>query len=406
MQKTNNGFPGSQLHNFLFCWPVLAVTGLGALLLLGLAGISLLSLLASAALIISGFAAAFWVGRSLQKLQLEAAKQAGKAAHTQAEQAAQTLFYRNLEQLLLQAMPIWTKQIESSRSQTEEAIVALSSRFSGLYSKLENAVAASERGAGGKSAGGSSETIAALSYSQAELTRVINSLKATQQSRDDMLAQVTSLTGYTEQLRTMATEVAAIAQQTNLLALNAAIEAARAGESGRGFAVVADAVRTLSSLSSETGQKMSSTVDIINNAITKVVKVAGSAAQTDAQAVEQSEDSIQQVLDRFETVTRHMAESTEQLQQESNEIRDEISDVLVALQFQDRVSQIVSHVRDNIDALHQQLQQAEQQPELRQPLDADSWLKQMESTYATDEQRHNHDGKSSAANQEHEITFF
>jgi len=63
----------------------------------------------------------------------------------------------------------------------------------------------------------------------------------------------------------MAAEVANIAGQTNLLALNAAIEAARAGESGRGFAVVAGEVRNLSSLSSNTGKKMSDKVQVISS---------------------------------------------------------------------------------------------------------------------------------------------
>jgi methyl-accepting chemotaxis protein len=278
--------------------------------LLALSGMSLLSLLVAAMLLVSGLAGSFWVAYTQRKLLADVTNKAQLAAEKHAEQARQNVFDSNLEQLFLKAMPIWTTQIESSRSQTEDAIVALSARFSGLYTKLENAIAASEPAADAKKTGGKSEAIQAMSYSQAELTGVINSLKSTQRSRDDMLAQVTSLTGYTDQLRAMATDVAAIAQQTNLLALNAAIEAARAGEFGRGFAVVADAVRTLSSLSSETGQKMSSTVDIINTAITKVVKVAGSAADTDKQAVAESEASIQQVLDRFESVTRHMAEST------------------------------------------------------------------------------------------------
>lgn len=43
-----------------------------------------------------------------------------------------------------------------------------------------------------------------------------------------MLEQLCGLTGYTEELLSMAKEVAAIAAQTTLRALNAAIEAARA----------------------------------------------------------------------------------------------------------------------------------------------------------------------------------
>lgn len=402
MLNDNLGSVMSQPDAMPFYWPLLALLLLALVLMLSLAGVSLLSLLCAGVLLAATAGGLIWTRRTVQR-QWAATQHSGNT-QTQAGSSTQhAAFSRDLMQLFLQAMPIWTKQIESSRSQTEEAIVALSSRFSGLYTKLEQTVADAEAA---QTSGGKSGALSVMTQSQSELTQVINSLKLTQRSRDDMLTQITKLTDYTGELRTMATEVAAIAQQTNLLALNAAIEAARAGEAGRGFAVVADAVRTLSSQSSETGQKMSSTVDIINAAITKVVQVAGSAAQTDAQSVSQSEASIQQVLDRFATVTEQMSASTAQLQQQNNDIRHEISAVLVALQFQDRVSQIVSHVRDNITALHQYLQQCEQDPEQRLTLDAKTWLKQMEQTYATDEQRRNHHGHSVAPAQQQDITFF
>ncbi|WP_371921401.1 methyl-accepting chemotaxis protein [Pseudomonas sp. SJZ078] len=303
-------------------------------------------------------------------------------------------------------MPIWAKQVESSRQQTETAIVSLTSRFTGISSRLEETVQASQLAAGelaGKSSGGA---VQVLAQSENELVRVIDSLKATQASRDETLAQVRNLTAYTGELRTMAADVAAIAAQTNLLALNAAIEAARAGEAGRGFAVVADAVRSLSSKSSETGQQMSAKVDIINTAITQLVQAASSSADQDSQSVSTSEDSIQRVLERFKSVTGQLAESADLLQQESFGIRDELTEVLVSLQFQDRVSQILSHVRDNIEDLHVHMQQAQQSPDQAVSIDARQWLARMETTYATDEQRRNHHGDSGAQQISQEITFF
>ncbi|WP_409201617.1 methyl-accepting chemotaxis protein [Pseudomonas brassicacearum] len=303
-------------------------------------------------------------------------------------------------------MPIWAKQVESSRQQTESAIVSLTSRFTGISSRLEDTVQASQLAAGeltGKSSGGA---VQVLAQSESELVQVIDSLKATQASRDETLAQVRNLTAYTGELRTMAADVAAIAAQTNLLALNAAIEAARAGEAGRGFAVVADAVRSLSSKSSETGQQMSAKVDIINSAITQLVQAASSGADQDSHSVAGSEDSIQRVLERFKSVTGRLAESADLLQQESFGIRDELTEVLVSLQFQDRVSQILSHVRDNIEDLHVHMQQASQSPDQAVSIDARQWLARMETTYATDEQRRNHRGDSGAQQVSQEITFF
>lgn len=331
--------------------------------------------------------------------------------HLDREQQAQQLTQqqatsRGLQAVCLRAMPIWSQQVESSREQTEEAIVALTARFAGLYDKLQEAVQTSQQAAGNLATDHQDGVLGVMAHSESALTKVIDRLKAAQSSRDELLQQVRGLTGYTGELRSMATEVAAIAAQTNLLALNAAIEAARAGEAGRGFAVVADAVRSLSSLSSQTGQKMSATVDIINNAIQQLVEVAGNTADNDNHSIRSSEESIQHVLDRFHGITQSLCQSTEMLQQESVGIRDEISEVMVALQFQDRVSQILAHVRKNMEALHSHLQDCLEQPEMLQQIDADAWLADMALTYATTEQRQIHHGQALDNSREQAITFF
>ncbi len=156
---------------------------------------------------------------------------------------------------------------------------------------MQETVQASQHAAGELDGQAADGALKVLARSDSELSQVIDSLKATQSSRDQTLAQVRGLTAYTGELRTMAADVAAIAAQTNLLALNAAIEAARAGEAGRGFAVVADAVRSLSSKSSETGQQMSAKVDIINNAITQLVQAASTSADQDSNSVGASEQA-------------------------------------------------------------------------------------------------------------------
>jgi methyl-accepting chemotaxis protein len=362
------------------------------------------NLLACTVLVLIGLGACAWSASSQRNAMRQALAQADQsdahAAHDGMASRAQ------LDEVLLGAMPIWAKQVESSRHQTEEAIVSLANRFTGIAARLQETVQASQHAAGeldGQAADGALEVLA---RSDSELSQVINSLKATQTSRDQTLAQVRSLTAYTGELRTMAADVAAIAAQTNLLALNAAIEAARAGEAGRGFAVVADAVRSLSSKSSETGQQMSAKVDIINNAITQLVQAASSSADQDSHSVAESENSIQVVLERFQNITGRLAESADLLKQESYGIRDEMTEVLVNLQFQDRVSQILSHVRDNMQALHEHLLQASQAPDQPVAVDARQWLARMEATYATDEQRRLHHGEAAVQQNSQDITFF
>ncbi|MEE4747318.1 methyl-accepting chemotaxis protein [Pseudomonas alliivorans] len=405
MTSSQYGSTPGQSHPRFLWFPLVPVIPAIAWILTQ-SGTSPANLAACGVLAVLGVGAGVWSARSQREQAVRLTADALTQHQSNDAAIGAKASRAQLNEVLLGAMPIWAKQVESSRQQTETAIIELTSRFTGISERLQETVQASQQAAGELDGQNADGALKVLAQSDSELSQVIDSLKATQASRDQTLTQVRSLTAYTGELRTMAADVAAIAAQTNLLALNAAIEAARAGEAGRGFAVVADAVRSLSSKSSETGQQMSAKVDIINNAITQLVEAASSGADQDSHSVTESEQSIQHVLQRFQSITGRLAESADLLKQESYGIRDEMTEVLVSLQFQDRVSQILTHVRDNIDSLHTHLQQSSQSPDEAVAINAREWLARMESTYATDEQRRTHRGESAAQQNSQEITFF
>ena len=104
--------------------------------------------------------------------------------------------------------------------------------------------------------------------------------------------------------------------------------------------------------------------------------------------------------------------TTELLRHESEGIKGEVSEALVQLQFQDRVSQVMSHVSDNIGRLPEVIQEygAEcVEAGTLQPLAADTLLRELEQTYAMAEERETHlqpKQQSASAAKHEEITFF
>jgi methyl-accepting chemotaxis protein len=280
--------------------------------------------------------------------------------------------------------------------------VALIERFSGIVIKLEQALAAS--GAARNHEGGS--IVEVFAASEKELRSLLDMLSSAATSKQQMLQKIEGLQQVTAQLQKMAADVASIAWQTNLLALNAAIEAARAGEAGRGFAVVANEVRMLSNRSADAGKHIAQQVGQISAAIDATCRAANDSMRAEGEAVQASEQMIGNVLSSFRGVTDALVQSSDLLQRESAGIGAEVADALVQLQFQDRVSQILSHVQQNITRLPAFLdeQQLDGAP---RPLDARPFLAELESTYAMAEERTLHlGGAKPAPRQEDEITFF
>jgi len=117
------------------------------------------------------------------------------------------------------------------------------------------------------------------------------------------------------------------------------------------------------------------------------------------------------VLQQFRRSTDALVESGTHLKSGRDYLQQEISEALVHLQFQDRISQVMSHVRDSIDAvppaLRELVQDYESGRRLR-PIDSASLLAALERTYAMADERKVHRGgaASSAPAAADEITFF
>lgn len=318
------------------------------------------------------------------------------------------LLAENYQRLIKDVLPLWQRQTELARHQMEKSIADLVNRFSEIHGRLQNAVASSSATAG--SMKGDTGLGGVIRFANKELNKITENLRNAIGQRDELLTQISGLSKITVELSGMSAEVAGIASQTNLLALNAAIEAARAGEYGRGFAVVADEVRTLSTRSGETGSRIGKRIEQVNSTLQTTLDRTTAYAEEDNNRLSLSETSIEQVIDQFQQSSEGILNSAQVLEQESSGVQQSVEEVLVNLQFQDRVSQILSHVIGDMDKLVAAINDHEtclRHGVQVKPVDVTEWMNSIQKTYTTLEQVDVHYGAHhSKAPGKSEITFF
>lgn len=292
--------------------------------------------------------------------------QAQAQASALADQAAQEVVG-----LLRDVLPAWQHHVDRVKTQTEGAVEQLTASFASVLDQFDLAgIGGASGGSGSGSGNDAANTIGLLALCERELQPVVLSLTNVIEGKDALLVNIRNLAKETLELQAMAAEVRSIAAQTNLLALNAAIEAARAGESGRGFAVVASEVRMLSQRSAETGRRIGERVGQIGAIMNATMSSAEEATVQDKYAVSLSGELVEHVLGHV----RKLGASADSMHKHGMVVRNEVEKLLVAMQFQDRVSQILCGVDNNMALMQQTLEESQVLPS------SDEWLDALNQT--------------------------
>ncbi|MFT6910378.1 MAG: methyl-accepting chemotaxis protein [Oleiphilaceae bacterium] len=269
-------------------------------------------------------------------------------------------------------LPILSHQIGNCIEISTNEMNELAERFVGMVNDINNIV--NER-----------DDVDALSSEQIKdrLDTVSQTLTQLLDVRVKSQEQIFELSSFTESLENMARDVGGIASQTNLLSLNAAIEAARAGESGRGFAVVADEVRSLANRSGQIAANIITTVSNVNAQFNHIKDRFSVDSDNGNELTITANENIETVIAQYNETKAARDNHAQNLKELSSGVRKKIEDTLVSLQFQDRVSQILGHVKGNLSQLTEDIPNHEN-------LNIQNFLEQMSTNYTTTSEREFH----------------
>jgi len=282
----------------------------------------------------------------------------------------------------------------------ESAVSRLTEQFAGIVENLDT-VLASSAGALEDGHGGT------FDRSRSRLGEVVGTLDDALATKRQTVAELRNLQTLNTELRQMSGEVGAIAAQTNLLALNASIEAARIGEAGAAFGVVADEVRQLADHSLGTSERMAEKVGRAGTTISAILGHAEETADREDRAVAGANAEVQAVLDDLQALVNGVRDSSGDLERAAVGIRSEVSQSLTNLQFQDRICQVLEHLRDSVTRFAETVAEAGERARAdAPPIDPDEALAAISASYTMDEEREAHTSGRAAGVRESEITFF
>lgn len=300
--------------------------------------------------------------------------------------------------LVAEVLPVWRRHIDSARQHSEESVGSILASFGSISERLDQAIQMTQGNQGGLSHCSADELV---QRNEAAVEQMLQPLRQAISARDQVYAKLDMIAEAMSDLRQIALQIKQLARRTNMVALNASVEASRAGERGSGFAVVAQEVRQLATQSAEAANQMTTRTNTVDLELQALRNQAATHDSSDEALRDEAGANARAVISGLLQSLGDMDRSSRELQEAGAAVSAEFERVLMGFQTQDRLSQMLTCVTDDINRLTQWLEQGGDLSAAQ----AGEWLARLDESYTMEEQRSEHHGNTSIQ-RETAVEFF
>lgn len=300
--------------------------------------------------------------------------------------------------LVGEVLPVWRRQIDSARQHSEESVSGILASFGSISERLDQAIQMTQCSQAELSKQGVQDLVQGNEEALAEM---LKPMRQAMDERDQVYIKLDMLSEAMGDLRQISLQIKQLARRINMVALNASVEASRAGERGSGFAVVAQEVRQLATQSGDAANKMMTRTNVIDLELQELRTRAAAHDSSDEALRDQADRSARAVIGGLLQSLGAINRSSHELQEAGAAVHSEYERVLMNFQTQDRLSQMLSCVTEDINRLTEWLEQGGDLSASQ----AGEWLARLDASYTMEEQRSEHHGNTSIQ-RETAIEFF
>lgn len=265
-----------------------------------------------------------------------------------------------VETELAQYLPHFSRmseQLRQTSKQIESSVVEVCGSFQGIADRARKTVARttgflSQEGNGSS---GKSSFEGLIDNCSETLVKILNVTEEAGEVSRRAIERIRQIDKASQLISAALVQLEQIASGNKILALNARIEAARAGSYGAGFSVVAMEVISQTEKTQKVNAQVNDLIINLRRLAESTLKDLQQMNDKDHQRVEQCKIEVDKSLEELQGAHGEMKEMLTGMTEEGALLASDIGAAVRGLQFQDRTSQRIAHVVEDLETMHSRL---------------------------------------------------